>query len=130
MRLPVPGPLRMMVGLAADALGKLDSALSADRTPRAPEASPDTPAEGDVAEMLLVVRDAQRVALERHDVGLARRLSALAHHLSQEAAEPRPDALFPTRFARASADDRIKDLRQQLLANTPRPDQHPADDED
>lgn len=132
MRLPVPGPLRMIVGLAADALGKLDSALSAERTPPAPEASPETTADdGDdtVAEMLRAVRDAQRAAVERQDVDLARRLGTLAHRLSQQPAEPRPDGLFPTKFARSSADDRIKDLRRQLLANTPRPGEDHSDDE-
>lgn len=113
------GPARMVVGAAAEVLSRLEGALTrlADETPQAEP--------GDVDEKVRAVRAARQAALARRDAGLAGRLAVVEEHLIDGGARSRSDVLLPGRGAGSAG---LEDIRRQLLANTPRPDDT-ADDE-
>lgn len=127
-------PIRMAVGVAAEVLGRLDAAL-ARVGPRVPESASGTPTESpaaadrdDLDEKIIAVREARKAAMDRQDTGLASRLRAVEQHFVQQQQGSRADVLLPVRFDRSVSAGRLEDIRQRLLANTPRPDGAEEDD--
>lgn len=107
------GPAWIVVGAAADVLGRIEGALTrlADE---APQAEPV-----DVDEKVQAVRAARQAALARRDAELAARLAVVEQHLVDSGARSRSDVLLPGRGAVSAG---LEDIRRRLLANTPRPD--------
>lgn len=72
------------------------------------------------------VRAARRAAVDTADHELDRRLAGIEDYLAARA-DAEPDSLLPSRRDRARYDARLEDIRQSLLAKTPRPGNDESD---
>ncbi|QXQ15388.1 hypothetical protein [Skermania piniformis] len=82
------------------------------------------PADRDLA----TIRQAQRAALAGRDYALARRLGDLeASLLRQNRAVPAPQPMLTATTGRKQVNLQLEDMRQRLLASTPRPGAESAD---
>lgn len=122
----VLGPCRLAVGIAANALGKLDSALNQpDQTART--AGTSVINSEDFDGMLRAVQDAH-LRVDKRDPGLAERLRAVEAHLLEQRTRARGDVLLPLQLDRSLGEARLQEIRRQLMAATPRPED--TDDEE